>query len=284
MFHLLVSGSGWADSTDTITTGRIYIRDGDEPGSRMLTKGKLDVAKVSSIPALLMTEIGGQEPQIARVAHITGIVPGSRDTTIRYVIDASVPSIQSGDLRDFAGQMGVDKFSLSHTHWRVCDADLFRILLQVHQRNAAVEKTPGPTVFSAEGVNSQVDDLVSVMMPFGAEFTAVYRALQKATKAVELQCRRADDIWVHHQVIQDIVDLIVKAKVIVCDCSGRNPNVFYEIGIAHSFGKDVILITRSADDIPFDLRHHRYLTYLPNEEGLEELAEAVQRRLQTLIG
>lgn len=281
MFHLLVSSGGWADSTDTIPTGRIYISGDDDPGSRMLTNDKLDIAKVSRIPALFMTEIGGREPQIARVAHITAIVSGSRETTIRYVIDASIPPIRSGDLADFAGEMGVGKFSLSHTHWRVCDADLFRILLQVHQRNAA---TPNATIFSAEGIRSQEDDLMSVMMPFGAEFAPVYKALQKAAKAVGLQCRRADDIWVHHQVIQDIVDLIVKAKVIVCDCSGRNPNVFYEIGIAHSFGKDVILITRSADDIPFDLRHLRYLTYLSNKEGLEDLAEAVQGRLQTLIG
>jgi len=70
---------------------------------------------------------------------------------------------------------------------------------------------------------------------------------------------------------------------VVCDCSGRNPNVFYEIGIAHSLGKDVILITRSADDIPFDLRHLRYVSYLPNTEGLEALTKAVEGRLRTLI-
>jgi len=141
-----------------------------------------------------------------------------------------------------------------------------------------------PTVFSTNGVHEQEQNLVSVMMPFGAEFTSVYKALQKAAIDLNLQCKRADDIWVHHQVIQDIVDLIAKAKVVICDCSGRNPNVFYEIGIAHTLGKDVILIARSAEDIPFDLRHHRYLTYLPNKEGLAELAAAIRGRLTTLIG
>src|SRR3954469_4820918 len=123
MFHLLVSSAGWADSTDTIPTGRIYISNDEAPGSRMLTNGKLDPAKVSRLPALLMTEIGGQEPQVARVAHITAIVPGPRETTIQYVVDASIPTIRSDDLGEFAGQMGVGKFWLSHTHWRVCDAD-----------------------------------------------------------------------------------------------------------------------------------------------------------------
>jgi len=120
-------------------------------------------------------------------------------------------------------------------------------------------------------------------MPFASEFTPVYAALQEAATRIGLKCQRADDIWINQHVIQDIVDLIAKAKVVVCDCSGRNPNVFYEIGIAHSLGKDVILITRSADDIPFDLRHLRYLTYLPNKQGMDELSEGVRNRLKTLI-
>lgn len=223
----------------------------------MLTDGKLDVSKVGRIPALLMTEIGGVEPQIARVAHITGVVQRARETTLQYVIDTSIPAVRSADLADFAGQIGVDKFSLSHTHWRVSDADLFRILLQIQQRNAATAKPATPTVFSTDSIYDPADDLVSVMMPFNAEFTPVYAALQEAATGLGLRCQRADDIWVHHHVIQDIVDLIAKAKVVICDCSGKNPNVFYEIGIAHTLGKEVILITQSKADIPFDLQHLR---------------------------
>jgi hypothetical protein len=284
MFHLLVSSAGWADGgSDTIPTSRIYIKPGEKPDSLMLTDGKLDSAKVSRIPALFMTEIGGRDPQIARVAHITGVVSGARETTLRYVIDANIPAIPSADLGDFAGQIGVDKFSLSHTHWRVCDADLFRILFQVQLENSALAKFPGPTVFSTDAINDQDDDLVSVMMPFGKEFDPVLTALQVAAKGVGLRCVRADDIWIHHHVIQDIVDLIAKARVVICDCTGKNPNVFYEIGIAHSLGKDVILITQTKGDIPFDLQSHRYKQYLSNKEGLADLSEAIQARLKTLI-
>ena len=55
--------------------------------------------------------------------------------------------------------------------------------------------------------------------------------------------------------------MICKSSVVVCDLTGKNANVFYEAGIAHSLGKDVILITQSADDVPFDLRHLRYIPY-----------------------
>jgi hypothetical protein len=70
--------------------------------------------------------------------------------------------------------------------------------------------------------------------------------------------------------------------LMACDLTGKNGNVFYEAGIAHSLGKDVILITQSADDVPFDLRHLRYIQYLNNGEGLQQLTAKVTDRLETL--
>lgn len=61
-----------------------------------------------------------------------------------------------------------------------------------------------------------------------------------------------------------------------------NPNVFYEAGIAHTLGKHVIPITQVADHIPFDLRHHRYIHYLNNKEGLAKLGAEVASRVGTL--
>src|SRR5258708_21790898 len=43
--------------------------------------------------------------------------------------------------------------------------------------------------------------------------------------------------------------------------TGRNPNVFYEVGYAHALGKIVLLLTQKADDIPFDLKHHQHIVY-----------------------
>ena len=43
--------------------------------------------------------------------------------------------------------------------------------------------------------------------------------------------------------------------------SGQNPNVFYEVGYAHAKEKLCILLTKNAEDIPFDLKHHRHIVY-----------------------
>ena len=77
--------------------------------------------------------------------------------------------------------------------------------------------------------------------------------------------------------------MIFRSRVVVCDFSGSNPNVFYETGIAHTLGKHVIPITQSSDDVPFDLRHHRYILYLNNGEGRAKLQQHLQRRLARLF-
>jgi hypothetical protein len=82
--------------------------------------------------------------------------------------------------------------------------------------------------------------------------------------------------------MQDIVSLIDRSSVVIADCTDRNPNVFYEIGIAHTLGRNVIMIAQTKADVPFDLQHLRYVQYLNNGEGLASLAKAVRDRLEVL--
>lgn len=123
-----------------------------------------------------------------------------------------------------------------------------------------------PNVFDIPA-DSPDTNLISVMMPFTGALTPVYECIKLAAAATGFSCLRADDIWDHSTVIQDVFSLIFRSYIVVCDFSDRNPNVFYEAGIAHTLGKHVVPITQSKDDVPFDLRHHRYASYLNNAEG-----------------
>ena len=126
--------------------------------------------------------------------------------------------------------------------------------------------------------------LVALMMPFDERFNRVCKAIKSAAKSLSLNCERVDDIYENSVLVQDIFTLIFKASIIVCDCSDKNPNVLYETGIAHLLGRSVILIAQNLDDIPFDLRHHRIITYLNNSEGLRTLKKALTSRMKTLMG
>jgi len=140
-----------------------------------------------------------------------------------------------------------------------------------------------PSVFD---VPSEMPDphLLSAMMPFTGAFAATYETIQRASMIGNMRCQRADDIWSNSAIIQDVFSLIYRSFIVVCDFTGRNPNVFYEAGIAHTLGKHVIPITQSHDDVPFDLRHHRYIHYLANSEGQQALQAQLVRRIATLRG
>lgn len=139
-----------------------------------------------------------------------------------------------------------------------------------------------PSIFDIPD-REPLNNIVSVMMPFAAEFDNVYKAIQDSCLQVELECYRADDIWQNSTFMQDIFDLIFCSMVVVVDFSGRNANVLYETGIAHTLGKIVIPITQSISDIPSDLQSHRALKYLPNREGLGSLTEGLTQRLSTIM-
>jgi hypothetical protein len=51
------------------------------------------------------------------------------------------------------------------------------------------------------------------------------------------------------------------AKVLVAELTSRNPNVFYELGLAHALNKPVVLVSSNEPDVPFDLKHIRVIYY-----------------------
>ena len=182
MFHLLVAYGGWPESGGSISTGRIYIKPNEEPGKLFLDEsGRLDAAKISRFPALLMSEIGGVGPQLARVVHITSVVQGPRETSIQYVTESGIKPIPNEEVENFAPQLGISRGVLTHTHWEVKQADLFKVLL-MNQAKAL----PASPVFSLEAINQPQPSLVSVMMPFAAEFDPVYAAIQLAVNSLGL--------------------------------------------------------------------------------------------------
>lgn len=275
MYNLLVKYSPWAEGHDTIQRSRVfeateqYLMDRFEPGGR-----DLDFNALRALPTLFVQETTGAPDQVARVGTITGARTSGQDVVLDYAFDLSIPSIPNIVLRGFATELGIRDSAFSRTHWAVKDVDLFRSLLRISQ-----PRRQRPSVFQIPENENIEPSLVSAMMPFHPSFNAVYAALHRVAEVAKLRCRRADDIWENPAVIQDVVSLIDRSRVVIGDCTGRNPNVFYEIGIAHTLGREVILITQNAEDIPFDLRHLRYVTYLNNNEGLDALIAKLQPRL-----
>jgi hypothetical protein len=138
-----------------------------------------------------------------------------------------------------------------------------------------------PQVFVIPSKKIQ-NNLVSVMMPLSKDFQDVFDAIKQSCNDAQMDCQRANDIWKNSVIIQDIFELIYTSGIVIADFSKRNPNVFYEVGIAHTLGRHVIPIAQSMDDVPFDLHHHRVQLYLDNVQGRLDLQKALYSRIMTI--
>jgi transcriptional regulator with XRE-family HTH domain len=119
------------------------------------------------------------------------------------------------------------------------------------------------------------DDLVFVLMPF-TESWSDYVWNDEIKKTIvelpshSLRCLRADDLY-GNDVMIDVYESIASARIVVADITGRNANVFYELGIAHTLGKDVILLSQGTEHIPFDLLRFRHCIYSDDGPGYKVL-------------
>jgi hypothetical protein len=278
MFNLIMRSVDWDTGRETMPVGRVFEYTDDHVADQFRQNGNLLLHRLTRLPCLFMQEGTGDE--IAYVGQINRARIVGDEVAFEYTLDADVPPLQNSMV--YANRMSLDMphdFEFSRNHWAVKDVDLYRFLL----RNVRPRRQR-PTVFQIAEHENIGPTLASAMMPFDAGFNQVYESIQLAAQNAGVRCRRADDIWENPAIIQDVVSLIDRSRVVVCDCTGRNPNVFYEAGIAHTLGREVILITQSERDIPFDLRHLRYIRYLNNAEGRAALTEALQARMQTILG
>ena len=109
---------------------------------------------------------------------------------------------------------------------------------------------------------AEVTNTCFVAMPFDSLFQAQYtKVIRPAIQEAGLACVRGDEIYGQAEIVADIWSSLRTARIVVAELSGRNPNVMYEVGLAHAIGKPSILLTREQDDVPFDLRALRYLYY-----------------------
>jgi hypothetical protein len=125
--------------------------------------------------------------------------------------------------------------------------------------------------------NTGPKPFVFVLMPFNADFKDVYElGIKPACVDAGTHPERVDEQIFQGSIVSRIYNNIAKADIIVADMSGRNPNVFYEVGYAHALNKLVILVTKDGSDIPFDLKDYPHIIY-KNISGLKsELTTRVQ--------
>lgn len=99
-------------------------------------------------------------------------------------------------------------------------------------------------------------------MPFSSDYDDTYKlGIKSACEEAGFFAERVDEQKFSESILERIYRQILAADIIIAVMSGRNANVFYEVGYAHALEKQCVLVTNSASDIPFDLKHHKHIVY-----------------------
>jgi hypothetical protein len=121
--------------------------------------------------------------------------------------------------------------------------------------------------------------------PFLDNYTSIYKNnICNSLDTIGLKVNRYNDIFSTKYVVNDVRSCINYASFIIAEISGKNPNVMYEIGISHTVGKKVILLTQNMKDVPFDLKWYRCIVYVNSKEGLIELSENILGTVKKELG
>lgn len=223
-----------------------------------------DTDTLLSLPTLLTPERDerriNDRQQVARLGRVSELTKSGKTWRFRFTPN-DIPSLPIEDIYRARTALDIGAWTLQHMAWTLRERDLYLTLAE----SGVFGSRQQPTAFNLPHVRPE-PNRVAVMMPF-AGFTPVYAALKEVAEDLNFVCERADDIWENAKVLDDIVLLIARASIVICDLTRKNANVFYETGLTHMLGRPTILIAQSDDDIPFDLRAERYLPLLIERGG-----------------
>lgn len=124
-------------------------------------------------------------------------------------------------------------------------------------------------------------------MPFSNKVAkdAYDYSVKKICENHNLEIRRADDIFSTKPIYDDIVKEIKDASIIIVDISDNNPNVYYELGMAHTLKQNQTIIITQGDynKTPFDIAHFRIIKYENSIQGKESLERQLDLTLKNLL-
>jgi len=136
------------------------------------------------------------------------------------------------------------------------------------------------------------ENVCFVISPIGKSGTEDYNKFKEVFDYVikpavknsgyKLKVIRADDIERAGSFIKDILQNLLDSLVVIADLTGKNPNVFYELGVRHSLSSRTILISQSIEDIPSDLREYRTIIYDTTAKGAVDFQKRLTKYLEEI--
>jgi hypothetical protein len=147
------------------------------------------------------------------------------------------------------------------------------LILSSHDNNITNNGSVSPSEFLSH-FNINISDvtvdkrLIFVLTPFHSDNLVDYQTVYETCKNLDFSVMRGDEELIQGDILSHTLKCIVKARIIIANLNGRNPNVFYELGIAHSLNKPTVLISHVENQVPFDLKS-KFIVIYDSQEDLD---------------
>lgn len=144
---------------------------------------------------------------------------------------------------------------------------------------------PNFRFFTSLGIDLQsvevLQNSIACIMPFMKKQKTLFDQIQQACKERGYECLRTDRTYDPDNILKNILDLITKSRFIIAVLDGRNPNVYYELGICHALGKKVIMVANGGlmDKIPYDLMANKRIVFYNTPLDLKEKLSVYLKQL-----
>jgi hypothetical protein len=195
-----------------------------------------------------------------------------------YVVDA-LEGLERASLIEGVGAGEATTFRTTRA-WSVIQRTLKLSLSELVLRHAG-GMTVSP-IFGSPPRSKYNQRTAFVAIPFAQSMKPVYTTIEASLLGLDILPLRGDDLFHVDRgghVMEEIWSAMCASDVVIADCTGKSANVMYELGMAHTLGKPVLLLTQSKEDVPFDVGHLRFTCYAATRDGLEALRLEIRKQL-----
>jgi len=161
--------------------------------------------------------------------------------------------------------------------------DTNKLLIKFASKSPFSKEIPNYSFFDELGINFSMiqheTNSAFCLMPFNNEFKSLYSTIKDACSSKNINCYRSDDSYEPGNLLKQIIISIIKSKFIFAMLDGRNPNVYYEIGLCHAMGKPVFLLAhnKQKDKLPFDVASSRLILYKSPNHLKDEIQSVISQ-------
>jgi hypothetical protein len=217
-------------------------------------------------------------------AHLNGQGAGGGVNAVAFTAPTSTllgdSSLTVEELAERVAEKTADRIQ------QIQDRQMEELAEQAVRYNDALRLKPGELVFGIPASRSQFQSDIFMIMPFRNDLTRLYdEVIKPLIGEIGLTVARGDEFnSTQGVVMEDVWSALNYCQFVIAEITGGNDNVFYELGIAHTLNKPAILITQAQrpEDVPFDIRHLRYIVYRNNNDGLIRLREDLRTAITRL--